>query len=287
MATDRDGSEVRNDDTVKEYGGDGRQGRVLHIHRGWLFVHDRNRAENAGVWSGRSTNVTVVAAKGGTVTSAGPDLSKMNPALQQPKGPNGATSMGPPKTMGRDRLIGKTVMIRKGPHKGLLGIVKDATDTDARVELHSKNKTISIPKDTLNVKDPITGNSVDYNKFAGAGRRPGGMGPPQSPWGGATPSSRVPNGGGWQGGRTPMASRGDATPAWGMQQSRKPAWERDDGGAKTPGWSRNDGGRTPGWADGSRTVAHRPNDGSRTAYGGATAYGGVSGSIHHLQITLS
>ncbi|KAF2102530.1 transcription initiation protein spt5 [Rhizodiscina lignyota] len=275
VATDHEGSEIRFEDVVKEVSGENRQGRVIHIHRSWVFVQDRNRMENSGVFAARSNAVTTVAAKGGAVTSAGPDLSKMNPSLQRPGGPNGGP-MGPPKTMGRDKMIGKTVMIRKGVYKGLIGIVKDATDSEARVELHSKNKTIAIPKESLVVKDPITGNTIDYSKFASGSRRPGGMGPPQSPWGGATPSSRVPNGAGWQGGRTPMAARGNATPAWSMQQDRKPAgWERDEGGSKTPGWHRgNDGGRTPGWADGSRTVAHRPNDGSRTSYGGATAYGG-------------
>lgn len=272
VTADRDGNEIKIDDTVKEVGGNTRQGRVLHIHRRYVFIQDRNRVENSGIFAAQNTHVLTVAAKGGAVSSTGPDLSKMNPALQRGGGTNAPTNMGPPKTMGRDRMIGKTVMVRKGPHKGLLGIVKDATDTEARVEIHAKNKTLTIPKDNLNIKDAQTGNTITNDRFGGPGsRRPGGMGAPGGGYGGSTPS-RTPAG--WQSGsRTPMAANGSATPAWGLSNSRRPGW--DDGG-KTPGWGKNDGGRTPGWQDGSRTVAHRPGDGRMTAYGGATAYGGVS-----------
>ena len=87
------------------------------------------------------------------MTSNGPDLSKMNPALQMKAGMNGNGAMAPPKSFGRDRTLGKTVTIRKGPYKGMLGIVKDATDTTARVELHSKSKVVNIDKDSLAIKE--------------------------------------------------------------------------------------------------------------------------------------
>lgn len=158
VATDRDGSEIHHDDTIKEHGGESRQGRVLYIHRNFLFVQNREQAENYGIFVVRSTNVTTMAAKGGRVQAAGPDLSKMNPSMIQP-GANGS-SMPPPRSMGRDKLIGKTITVRKGPHKGLLGIVKDTNGDDARIELHTKNKTITVKKDILAVKDPITGTSI-------------------------------------------------------------------------------------------------------------------------------
>lgn len=41
-------------------------------------------------------------------------------------------------------IIGKTARISQGPYKGYVGIVKDATDTTARVELHTKCQTISV-----------------------------------------------------------------------------------------------------------------------------------------------
>ena len=51
---------------------------------------------------------------------------------------------------GRDTsFIGKTVRISQGPYKGYVGIVKDATESTARVELHSSCKTISVDKTRL------------------------------------------------------------------------------------------------------------------------------------------
>ncbi|ORY19702.1 hypothetical protein BCR34DRAFT_595165 [Clohesyomyces aquaticus] len=270
VATDRDGSEIRNDDLVKEHGGEGRSGYVLHIHRGILFVQNRTETENNGVFVVRSTNVTTLAAKSGRTQATGPDLGKLNPAIQQ-GGPNG-TAMPPPRSMGRDRLIGKTITIRKGPYKGLLGIVKDTMGDEARVELHTKNKIISVKRDICGVKDPVTGNTMDFGgKFPNRSR--GGFA-------GATPAY---NGGG----RTPAwGGSGRSGPSWGTPSGGRtpggPSW----GGGRTPGWGGGDGSRTAyGGGDGSRTAyggdgsrTAYGGDGSRTAYGGATAYGGNDGS---------
>ncbi|KAL4784795.1 Spt5 C-terminal nonapeptide repeat binding Spt4-domain-containing protein [Aspergillus varians] len=260
VAIDRNGAEIRHGDTVREVYGELRNGVILHIHRSFLFLHNKAQAENSGIVVVRATNVVTVSAKGGR--SNGPDLSKMNPALMGNGAPSG---MGPPpsRNFGRDRLLGKTVLVRKGPFKGLVGIVKDTTDVQARVELHSKNKLVTIPKELLVIKDPVTGQTIDMSRGRGGPRVPQG--------GSAAPPS------GWQGGRTPMAADSSRTPAWGgANSSRTPAW----GGASS---------RTPAWkADGSRTS--NPYDGSRTAYGGGgtrtpawnagarTPYGGGSAS---------
>ena len=157
VATDRNGSEIRTDDTVREIGGEQKRGVIIHIYRSFLFLHNREQTENSGISVVRATNVATVAAKGGRVaqgTSAGPDLTRMNPALQR-NGTNGNSTMPPPKSFGRDRALGQTVTIRKGPYKGLLGIVKDTTDNEARVELHTKGKTITVPKETLGFKEYV------------------------------------------------------------------------------------------------------------------------------------
>lgn len=156
VATDRNGSEIRTDDTVREIGGEQRQGVILHIYRSFLFIHNREQTENSGISVVRATNVATVAAKGGRLTgggAAGPDLSRMNPAMQRNTGAKANGGMAPPKSFGRDRTLGQTVTIRKGPYKGLLGIVKDTTDLEARVELHTKGKTITVSKDTLGFKE--------------------------------------------------------------------------------------------------------------------------------------
>jgi transcription elongation factor SPT5 len=210
VATDRNGSEIRVDDVVKEHGGENRSGRILHIYRAYLFLRNSATTDNAGIFVARTTSVASISAKGGRV-NAGPDLNSMNPAMK--RNVPGTGEMAPPKTMGRDRSIGQTVTIRKGPYKGLLGIVKEATDTNARVELHTKNKTVNVPKDALGFKDKISGQSIDPNSRVGRGgfTPRGGRGG----FGGATP-------GGWEGGgRTPAVHGGvERTPAWGTSRSK-------------------------------------------------------------------
>lgn len=283
VAADRNGAEIRHGDTVREVYGEQRSGVIIHIHRSFLFLHNKAQAENAGIVVVRTTNVVTVSAKGGRAT--GPDLSKMNPALMRNGMPG--SSMPPPKSFGRDRLVGKTIMIRRGDFKGLVGIVKDCTDQVARVELHSRNKVVSIPKEILVVKEwatlslwffisiyqvlaadrfssPITGQTIDISRGKGGHRVPYG--------GSAAPPLRE----GWQGGRTPMAA-GDSsrTPAWGGPSSARSKLLLSHlillgialTGLKAPAWGGVSGSRTPAWKmDGSRTS--NPYDGSRTAYGG-------------------
>ena len=213
VATDRNGSEIRVDDVVKEFGGESRSGRIIHIYRAYLFLRSAATNEHGGIFVARTTGVASISAKGGRV-NAGPDLNSMNPAMK--RNVPGMGDMAPPKTMGRDRSIGQTVTIRKGPYKGLLGIVKETTDTNARVELHTKNKTVNVPKDALGFKDKISGQSIDPNS-RGGGR--GGLTPRggRGGFGGATP-------GGWEsGGRTPAVPGGvERTPAWGTSRSKSP-----------------------------------------------------------------
>ncbi|PCD37320.1 hypothetical protein AU210_005821 [Fusarium oxysporum f. sp. radicis-cucumerinum] len=248
VAADRSGSEIRLEDVVKEYTGQQRQGKIIHIHRSYVFLHTNDSKENAGVFVTKASMVNTVAAKGGRVAaaSAGPDLTAMNPALKLHKNGTENKPVQQPRSFGRDKAIEQTVIIRKGAYKGLLGIVKDTTDTHARVELHTKSKTITVPKD----------------RWQGGSR---------TPMAGSS-SERVPA---W-GSRTPAAASG-RTPAWkapDMSGARTPAWA--DGSRTVNPYDGNrtaygSGGRTPAWQAGGRTPA--PGDafgaGSRTpAYGG-------------------
>lgn len=153
VTTDRNGSEIKCGDTVKEVTGEQRTGTILHIHRAFLFCTSKVVGDNAGIMVTRAINVTTVATSGSKLGRSAPDLSKMNPALQK-NGMNGS-GMPPPRTFGRDRLVGKTVHIRRGPFKGLLGIVKDTTDIIARVELHSVSKVVPVEKENLSVKEYV------------------------------------------------------------------------------------------------------------------------------------
>ncbi|EOO00808.1 putative transcription initiation protein spt5 protein [Phaeoacremonium minimum UCRPA7] len=219
VAADRNGSEIRLDDVVKEYGGQQRQGKIIHIHRSYLFLHSNDNHENAGVFVTRASNVSTIAAKGGRVnapSTAGPDLSTMNPALKRNPNGNGNAMTAPPRVFGRDRALGQTVTVRKGGYKGLLGIVKDTTDTHARVELHTKGKIITVPKADLSFKDKVTGRVIDINGRGGHGGGRGGFGGGNR--GGFGNNDREPS---WQGGRTPTVTSGsERTPAWGSSKGK-------------------------------------------------------------------
>lgn len=207
VAADRDGSEIRLDDVVKEYTGQHRQGKIIHIHRSFVFLHTNDSNENAGVFVTKAGMVNTVAAKGGRVNAAtsAPDLASMNPALKIHKNGIENKPVQPVKMFGRDRAIDQTAIIKKGPYKGLLGIVKDTTDTHARVELHTKGKTITVPRDSLSFKDKTTGATIDIH---GRGRGSTGTGRGRG--------ERVPA---WQGGsRTPLSAGGsERVPAWGSR----------------------------------------------------------------------
>ncbi|GAB7358346.1 hypothetical protein MBLNU230_g2417t1 [Neophaeotheca triangularis] len=255
IATDHESNEIKIDDTVKEYGGEGRQGRVLHLHRTFVFAQNRERTENAGIFVQRTSNVVTVAAKGGRVGGGGLDLTKMNPAvgnLGGPAKPSGPGGMQPPQQKGRDRLIGKSVRVRVGPSKGLIGIVKDTTDTHAKVELSARNKVVQFEKEKLNIVDEKTGATIGSAMDANArGGRQGNAGFP------------------------PAMASGGRTPGFGTAPagSRTPAFAAAAGGSRTPSWKTDTGSRTPGYAGGFTA-----GGGGSTSYGGgfggATAYGG-------------
>ena len=259
-SVDRDGNEVNLDDSVKEIGGLQRQARVLHIWHSHFFLQDRSRHENAGMFVVRSHGIMSTAAQ----------QSRTNGANAARGNGNGAMPPPPTRSSGRDRYIGKTVRVKKGPHKGLLGIVRDASENEVRVEIHTKNKVASVKKELINVIDPQSGQVIDMSRFGGPRSTATfpmrtGMGEPQG-------SSRVPQ---WDGGRTPVAN-GGRTPGWGgADGGRTPAWAAAGAGNKTPAWKQASA-RTPAPSrnDGSRTAYG--GDGGRTSYGGATSYGGVS-----------
>jgi hypothetical protein len=57
---------------------------------------------------------------------------------------SGAMGRGP-----RDRDIGLTVCVVKGPHKSYVGTIKDTNGPIARVELRTGNKVITLEKNKL------------------------------------------------------------------------------------------------------------------------------------------
>lgn len=261
VALDNEGSEFRAGDKMKEVEGEHREGQVLHIYQSVLvFMHNRDVADNGGVFISRARQLVPVAPKSTAFISNGAskgstDLSKQNPQLtagldaaQLTGGGGAASSM---RKTGRDPLQGKTVSIVKGPYKTYRGIIKDTNGMMARVELHTMSKILTIDIKSLIERDPLTGKA---KPLMGVGSGPGfgGDRAPQTANPYASGPMRAANPY-----ATPYASMGAATP-YGAS-----------GGGKTPAHNPYDGSKTPAYGDGSRTPAYGAFDGGKTpAYGG-------------------
>jgi hypothetical protein len=116
------------------------------LHQSFFaFLHNRDIAENGGVFVTRARSLASVVPKG-SVAKTSMDTTKMNPAMTGGAGGMVGSMMGRGP---RDRLVGVHVTIVRGPNKGYIGIVKDTNGPFARVEVSSKNKIITIEKDKL------------------------------------------------------------------------------------------------------------------------------------------
>ncbi len=243
VALDSQQNSFQRKDIVKVVDGphSGREGEVKHLYRNFAFLFTRNLIENGGIFVCKTRHVQMA----GSITakpSSGAGLGFMSPrlSLSSPSphssparggGSGGGRGRGGPGAQ-RDRgIIGTTIKITGGAYKGNVGIVKDATETMVRVEMHSTCQTIS----------------VDRNHIATAAA------PAKS--GSFSTHARTPLYG--AGSQTPMYTGGNKTP---MHGSQTPV----HGGSMTP----MHGSQTPSYEPGSRTPhygAMTPtHDGSRT-----------------------
>ncbi|KAG1460051.1 hypothetical protein G6F46_000750 [Rhizopus delemar] len=255
IATDANGNSIRSGDSVIEVSGDKRNCSILHLYRHLVFLHSREHSENFGVWVTNTRSVVSATARSRPVSSmdtqkpfAAPTPYNRDARGGGRGGRGGSAGRGGfygRGRGGRDNLVAKTVRIAQGPHKGYIGIVKDATDDSARVELHTDCRIINVEKSKLIILDS-QGNPIgqaapshfDNNVSSNTGYSRTA----------ATPSRYG------DGAQTPMRSAAGArTPAW-NSGSKTPAW---NSGARTPNPYANDGGRTPAWDSGSKTPMWR------------------------------
>ncbi|CAL1541166.1 unnamed protein product [Lymnaea stagnalis] len=228
----------------------GRTGEIKHLYRNFGFLNSRLMTENGGFFVCRTRHLTLAGGGKQNLTQAVNGFAPMSPRISSPAHPSGGgggergrgrggggvgAGAGRGGLSKRDReIIGQTVRIIHGPFKGYIGIVKDATETTARIELHSSCKTISVDRtrlSSLTGSKPAGGQTSTY-----AGRTPsyGGQTPiygSRTPmYGSQTPlhdGSRTPH----YGGATPSHESGGRTPSGGGMS----AW--DPSNANTP--SRN------------------------------------------------
>jgi len=251
-ALDSEQSPIQTRDVVKVVEGphSGRQGEIKHLFRNFAFLHSRMMTDNGGMFAVKCRHLLGVKTFGGAAPRALPAVPRgglagmMSPRLSPAHGgsspaPGAAGGSGRGRGVGRDRdFVGQTVKITQGPYKGHIGMVKDATESTARVELHAKCQTITVDRTRL--------------QEIGAGGRPGGA---------VSTYTRTP----LHGGATPMyGTPGSRTPMYGSQTPMVDGSRTPHYGSMTPSHGEGEGGRTPGRSSGawdptvSNTPAHRP-----------------------------
>uniref|UniRef100_A0A670YU81 Transcription elongation factor SPT5 n=1 Tax=Pseudonaja textilis TaxID=8673 RepID=A0A670YU81_PSETE len=214
VSLDSEQNNIHVKDIVKVIEGShsGREGEIRHLFRGFAFLHCKKLVENGGMFVCKTKHLILA---GGSkprdvtnVTAGG--FMPMSPRMNSPMHPSSGGA-GPPTLLPPQR-------------EGYIGMVKDATESTARVELHSTCQTISVDREHLTI--------VDSKKPSGM---PSGYG-------------RTP----MYGSQTPMYGSGSRTPMYGTQHdgNRTPHY-----GSQTP---LHDGSRTP-----AQSGAWDPNTPSR------------------------
>lgn len=116
--------------------------------------------DNSGIFVVRSSNCSLLGGTRRAPAGLSPRHPGMSPSpwnlLRSPqRSSRGERSSAPPPARHRrdDTLLNKTVVIKAGQWKGYIGIVRQVTDTTARVELHTNSKLVTINRDMLWIKD--------------------------------------------------------------------------------------------------------------------------------------
>ena len=61
----------------------------------------------------------------------------------------------PAATPNKNRIVNTLVVVVKGTSKGLMGVIKDVVGDNARVELATNNKTLTISMGSLKRKESV------------------------------------------------------------------------------------------------------------------------------------
>uniref|UniRef100_A0A8D1JSX1 Transcription elongation factor SPT5 n=4 Tax=Boreoeutheria TaxID=1437010 RepID=A0A8D1JSX1_PIG len=247
VALDSEQNNIHVKDIVKVIDGphSGREGEIRHLFRSFAFLHCKKLVENGGMFVCKTRHLVLAGgSKPRDVTNfTVGGFAPMSPRISSPMHPSaggqrggfgspGGGGGGMSRGRGRrdNELIGQTVRISQGPYKGYIGVVKDATESTARVELHSTCQTISVDRQRLTTV---------------GSRRPGGM---------TSTYGRTP----MYGSQTPMYGSGSRTPMYGSQTPLQDGSRTPHYGSQTP---LHDGSRTP--AQSGAWDPNNPNTPSR------------------------
>ncbi|ERL95479.1 hypothetical protein D910_12741 [Dendroctonus ponderosae] len=187
----------------------GFSGEIKHLYRNFAFLQSVEFLNNGGIFVCKTKHLQLA---GGSKIVPNADIGTgmefMSPRRSSPMHPSSGVGTMPGVGGGfrgarrgrgrgsRDRdMIGTTIKITKGPYKGNIGIVKDVTQSTARIELHTSCQTISV--DHNNIAD--VGTPSKDGSISSYGRTPAYSGS-------QTPLYRD------MGNKTPMAESGSRTP---------------------------------------------------------------------------
>ncbi len=181
-------------------------GTIKHMHRAVLFIHSRTHQSNSGMFVVRARSCVLAGNK-----RDGPQLT--GTGYVSNVGEQKDNVLRDSRNM-HDELLGQTVKLIKGQYKGHAGMVRECLETTVKVELATKQKTITVERDKIIPVGNKFGLYSQQEEYPALG---GGEAPffsAQTPMhGGQTPmhGAQTP----MHGGQTPM--HGSQTPLHGAQ----------------------------------------------------------------------
>ena len=137
-----------------------REGQVKHLYRYFAFLHSPKFVDNGGIFVCKTRHLLLIDGSKPSATASLTPITKgfTEPCMSSPMRPRGGGRRGGGGSRGGRRgagarchqeLIGSTIKISGGAYKGNVGIVRDATEKIARVELHSSCLTVSVARSRI------------------------------------------------------------------------------------------------------------------------------------------
>uniref|UniRef100_A0A673YKD4 Transcription elongation factor SPT5 n=1 Tax=Salmo trutta TaxID=8032 RepID=A0A673YKD4_SALTR len=219
VALDSEQNNIHVKDIVKVIDGphSGREGEIRHIFRGFAFLHCKKLVENGGMFVCKTRHVVLAGgSKPRDVTNfTVGGFAPMSPRISSPMHPDAVAPWELNFQLPSYSHWGIFWLNCCHYFPGYIGVVKDATESTARVELHSTCQTISVDRQRLTTM---------------GAKRHGGM---------TSTHGRTP----MYGSQTPMYGTGSRTPMYGSQTPLHDGSRTPHYGSQTP---LHDGSRTPG-----------------------------------------
>lgn len=173
----------------------GQSGTIKHLYRSFVFLHNNKISTNSGIFVAKSRHVVLA---GSRARSNITQNSMVNPTARPQRRNNNANRE-------ESDMMGKTVKIKKGRHKGYLGMVVEETEQRVKVEIHSKSTCVEVDKQHIILAGTRMGQIQDNPRTSATpmiGQTPmssqtplhGSMTPMHTPLhhGGTTPTPHTP-----------------------------------------------------------------------------------------------